>query len=174
MRILPNLRGNEYGQRWAIWHTFLIPTPDGARTYLKRIRIVQTPHFGLYLHWIYFADGDRDPHDHPWNFWSFIVRGGYTECIWKMQPGLGALRVTPARWRREDDPGRVARRGRFSLHRHPTSIAHTIAELKPGTVTLVFVGRRQREWGFWTPDGFVEWKAYERNGLGPATEGVAP
>lgn len=141
------------GKSWAFWKTFLIP--DARRpevTYLKRLRIVQTPWFGVYLHWIYLPDDDRDMHDHPWSFWSLIVRGGYTE---RTQTTISGVRLTGL------DP--VLRRHRtFSLHKHPLARAHRIVDLRPKTITLLLVGRRCREWGFYTDQGFVIWTEYLR------------
>jgi hypothetical protein len=115
------------------------------RVYLRRLRLIQTPWFGLYLHWIYAPDRDRDPHDHPWWFASWVLRGGYVEDVW----------TTRLRWRQHV-------RGRFSVHHMLTHHAHAIKSIEPGTITAVLVGPRCREWGFWTPEGWVHWRRYDR------------
>lgn len=148
--IIKGFKGNDYGQRWSIWQVFNIPEPSGERTYLKRLRIVQTPWFGLYVHWIYLPDNDRDPHDHPWNFTSMVLRGGYTEVLHTSR----------------DDCAMHEHR-RWSIHRMPTHLAHGIVRLQPRTITLIFTGRRSRDWGFWTEDGWVPWREYDRTGMGP-------
>ncbi len=94
----------------------------------------------LYLHEFRRSDNDRCFHDHPWNFLTLIVRGGYVEHM-----------PTGNFWRR---PGRIL--WRRAEHRH-------WVELAPGTVswTLVLRFRRRRVWGFWTKGGFVPWNSYD-------------
>jgi hypothetical protein len=103
----------------------------------------------VYVHWIYLPDSDRDPHDHPWPFLSWVLRGGYREDIYRYS--MHADGPSPDGWRE---------RRRWSVHRMPIDLAHQIYYLEPATVTLVLVGRRQHTWGFWTPDGFVPWTEY--------------
>ena len=144
-------RTRNRGTRWALLRMFEVPdATEPDRVYLRRLRIVQTPWFGLYLHWIFLPDRDRDPHDHPWPFVSWVLRGGYTETTW----------TTPV-----DLQQHV--RNRWSAHRISTRVAHSIDQLQPRTVTLVAVGRRCRDWGFWTPTGWVHYAAYDRAGEGP-------
>lgn len=149
---------NRFGQLWSVLEVFDIPSRvNPERVYLKRLRILQTPYFGVYLHHINEPDTDRDPHDHPWPMWSFILRGGYREHVWmRPQDILGANAALQTLLYRSHTWNR------FSLHYMPCGYAHLIKFLAPDTVTLVVVGRRSREWGFWTPEGFVEWKVYER------------
>ena len=74
----------------------------GGDPYLDRLRIIQTPWFGLYLHHIHRPDREPDPHDHPWWFASLVLTGWYEEELWhdKHQPlrmirrerGRGSLR----------------------------------------------------------------------------------
>lgn len=93
------------------------------------------------LHKITQADADPDLHDHPWDFVSFILRGGYTEDIggpWEQHYGPGAISLKRA------------------------SDAHRITSVDGPTWTLVFTGQRIRKWGFWTPEGWVAWDAYDR------------
>lgn len=151
----PMTRTGQRSPRWALWQWFDIPDgTDPTVVYLRRLRILATPWFGIYLHWIYLPDTDRHPHDHPWAFASLILRGGYTEQIFTTRPVFSDLDI----WRR---------RARRSLHRMSLGRAHRIVQLDPGTVTLVVHGRRRRTWGFWTGEGFVPWQEYDRAGLGP-------
>lgn len=154
-QLLELLPWNDYGQRWSVFRVFNIPSAtDPGVTYLRRLRIVQTPWFGFYVHWVYLPDKDRDPHDHPWNFWSFVARGGYTEAITDSPEAL--------------DNQRIEQHKRFSLHRMSTGRAHAISLLEPRTITVLLVGRRSRDWGFWTAAGWVPWRDYDRSaGHGP-------
>lgn len=144
------------GTRWAFMRWADIPDArDETVVYLRRLRIIQTPWFAIYLHWIYQPDEDRDPHDHPFNFWSLVVRGGYTERVWRVSPGRHMLHnrdhgYTEQWWRR------------FSWHKMDQEHAHMIRTLTPGTITLVFCGPKNENshWGFYTEDGFVGWRDY--------------
>lgn len=147
--------GNEFGQRWALWKPFDIRGKDGD-LYLHRRRIVQTPAFGVYVHRIYREDFDRHPHDHPWQFVSVILRGGYWERVHEAAP-LADGRILMDR---VNLTGRLVYRRRGSVHLHRYSRAHRITKVKPGTISLVVVGRRRGGWGFWTAEGFRPWRDY--------------
>ena len=139
-------------KRLAFWKRFNIAGINGV--YLRRLRVIQTPWFSIYWHHIDQPDPDQDPHDHPWNFRSVIIRGGYTERVF---------------W----DPNNVytneyLTHRRFSTHKMPIRYAHQITEVQPKTVTLIIAGPRLRNWGFWKADPerrtklttFVPWEDY--------------
>lgn len=130
--------------KWADIESAFFP----GYVYLRRLRIFQTPWFALYLHFIFEPDLDRDPHDHPCNFWALIVRGGYYEQVFPHQFDVKSnywCSWTP-----------------FTLHKMPVDSAHQIKKLNGKTVTLCWFGRRQRQWGFWTADGFVDQETYRK------------
>jgi hypothetical protein len=129
---------------------------DPDRNYLTRWRIVQTPWFGVYLHRMDGPDPRPTLHDHPWNFTSIILRGGYTEAT-SYRP-FDVL-VGPA-WGHVHGSWETHRRGR--LNRKAATDAHTITCLvRIPTWTLVFVGRRRRVWGYIDPDG--TWTAFDEH-----------
>lgn len=121
-------------RRWALWETFVIGRQ--ANPMMKRVRLIQTPIGGIYLHFIYREDLDPWRHDHPWNFARMVLRGGYDEEY--SGPAYGA--TGHARTLRPFRPGYV-----------PTDASHRITRVLPGTVSLVIVGRKRRTWGFWLP-----------------------
>jgi hypothetical protein len=130
---------------WSLLAWLDIPSkvnPDDV--YLRRLRIFNTPWVSLYLHWIYEEDLDRFPHDHPWGFWSFIIRGGYTEETYDRVGGTPVLRS----WRR------------WSMHHMPLGKAHKIVRVSEPLMTLVLTGRRAQVWSFWTPQGKVPYADY--------------
>lgn len=137
--------------RWCWWTWSDIPsTVHQGEVYLRRLRIFQTPWFSLYVHWIFEEDTDRDPHDHPWVFWSWVVKGGYVEEITgQFSSGLYY-----------SEPPRVHRR--WSLHKMPFDKAHKIVSVLPGTVSVIVTGRRRRSFRFWTPERQVPWDEYDR------------
>jgi hypothetical protein len=131
---------------WALLHREMIPNPDGS-PYINRFRILMTPWFSMYLHHIYTADLDRDLHDHPFNFTSTILRGGYIESVARTDaPKLSAMMAWP----------------RWSTHRMTQEMCHRIEAVAPRTLTLILVGRRRSSWGFYTDQGYVEHDEYFR------------
>ena len=137
-------------REWGVWKWIVIPDrSDPESDYLRRLQLIQTPWGGVQLHWILLPDTDRDMHDHPRTFLSFIVRGGYEEEYVKVAEGKVV-----------DPLVLSATRTRLSLHRVTRGIAHRITSVRPGTVTLVAKGPFRREWGFYTPEGFVSWRDY--------------
>jgi len=64
-----------------------IISKDGV-LHFRRWKIILTPWFAIYIHAIYKADEDKHLHNHPWNFWSFVLKGSYTERLpnFKLNP----------------------------------------------------------------------------------------
>ena len=94
--------------------------------------------FNIFLHNFHKGDPD-DLHDHPWPYFTIILKGGYWEH----------LETGERKWR-STGTGRFA--GSRSLHR---------IELEPGVDcwTLFIPGPQLREWGF-VDNG--EWKQHEQ------------
>jgi hypothetical protein len=138
---MPRQGGTE---RWA----FLSALDVGADgdPYLDRLRLVQTPLFGVYLHHIHRPDRDRDPHDHPWAFASVVLAGAYEETVWPDKRDAGRL-VT-------------RRRPRFSARRLGRDAAHIITTVNGPLWTLVLTGPKRGGWGFWAKGTFVPWREY--------------
>lgn len=158
-------------KNWAFFEWADIPSktnPD--QVYLRRLRVVQTPWFSTLIHWIYEPDPDRDPHDHPWPFWSLIVRGGYVERVYGRYAPNSRTPLLSVAKRLENYNTRVWRRR--SWHKMSIEDAHHITEVIPGTITCVFTGRRVRQFCFWTPEGEIPWGRYL--GVNYASEDVAP
>ena len=136
---------------WAFLERFEVPDYDHPeRSYLTRYRIVQTPWFAVYVHRFDGPDPRPTLHDHPWNFVSLVLRGGYVEATGY----LSSQAVTGF-----DGKVRTALNGyRFlrigHLNRKRARNTHTIVRLlRVPTWTLMLVGRRQRVWGYVEPDG---------------------
>lgn len=126
-------------------------TRDDKEPYLVRWTIFGCRFFSFKLHHIMQSD-DACIHDHPWFFISLILKGGYWEHgdwgsnytprrewgLFKKWYGPGSLLFRKAKWR----------------HR---------LELPPGKTcwTFVITGRPFREWGFWTPSGWVHHENYD-------------
>lgn len=88
--------------------------------------------FSLRIHRWYRADDDRALHDHPFWFWTIILRGGYTD-ISKNVYGTtywDTLTAGSSRFR-------------------PAEFKHTVQKVLPNTWTFLITGRGGRRWGFW-------------------------
>jgi hypothetical protein len=130
--------------------------PDHLGNYMRRW-LLRVPVGTLRLHHILRSDADRHMHDHPFDFTSLILTGGYVEH----RPGCycEALRGAVGRHRRLArgicrfyGPGSIVRRRAEDLHR---------LELVDGpTWTVVISGRYRRMWGFLTDTGWVPYKQY--------------
>ncbi|RPE05533.1 hypothetical protein EGT74_24425 [Chitinophaga lutea] len=96
--------------------------------YLTRYTLIETSRWQLCLHIFHRSDWTDDLHDHPWDFVSLLLWRGYIE-------------ETPDS-RRRYYPGAVLIRRAEHVHR---------VELLNGkkAVTLVWMGKRRRMWGFW-------------------------
>lgn len=108
---------------------------------MVRYRLLRTPWFNVYLHHFLRSDFDRACHDHPWDFTTFLIGGGY----WENTP-MGRF------WRRQ-----------FSVLHRCAEWQHWVEVVKP-VWTLILVRPKRREWGFITPRGWVQWRDFERSG----------
>lgn len=101
--------------------------------YLIRWRLETTLGSLRVHHWL-GPDDDRAFHDHPWWFWTFVFKGGYTD----RHPG-----DTPLSSYRSEHLRAPAIRFRPALHRH------TVVPDTGGAWTFMVTGKRTRTWGFW-------------------------
>lgn len=122
--------------KWAFLEGFEVPDFDNPEvTYLARIRIVQTPVFGVYVHRLGTPDARKSLHNHPWPFVSILLRGSYTEMI----PGGDYVVPRKVNWINVK-PYNKSWHWIDQVHREPVW-------------TLVFVGKRRRVWGYLERDG---------------------
>ncbi len=122
----------------------------------RRWLLLRTPWFSVFLHGMYDERGDRDAHchDHPWDFWSLVLWGGYFE----VQHDTNQHRY------------RVRRPGSLS-YMPAADRYHRILQLrKKKSFSLVFARPANRMWGYWTQDGWIDNVEYRRRKL----EGTLP
>jgi len=125
--------------------------------YLTRYLFPRIVGIRMMLH-VFHRSDVGDMHDHPWPFVTIILWRGYIEetpiyRTWQREDvGFTVARVD-GRKRKRVWPGMI-------LHR-PADWVHRV-ELVNGNpaVTLVFTGKRIREWGFWTSKGFEVFRSY--------------
>lgn len=153
--------------RWRFLKPFPIKDRATGLLYLWRLYLIETPWFGVMLHRIVRPDHDAELHDHPWSFLSLVLRGGYVEELGYTHPPGRAMLSRGAREKAIVEgsftlDGRTSRNVHgFSFHR--AEDLHRIARLhgdRPAW-TLVFTGRRRREWGFRVPGyGWIDWRTF--------------
>jgi hypothetical protein len=119
-----------------------IDAADGRR-YMTRYYLARTRRYSVRLHRLWTSDPGRDLHDHPWDYTSCILSGGYRETT----PDGTAEYQAPA-----------------ILHR-PAEWLHRLDLLDGAPVwTLVATGPVRRTWGFSTAAGWQAWHDYEGAG----------
>lgn len=97
-----------------------------------------------YLHHFKSSDHWPNPHDHPKTFISIGLKGEYNE--YSFDGDRPEMHHFKAPWIRKFPPE----------HKHQIMLI----QHKP-VWTLVLVGPKRREWGYWTDSqGFVWWKTY--------------
>jgi hypothetical protein len=114
--------------------------------------------FNIFLHKFLKGDPD-DVHDHPWNYFTIILAGGYYEWIAQFnEDGTKSCEVRI--WR---GPGSFRFGNTHTFHR---------IELKEGVTpwTLFMPGPQRREWGFLVKNKWIHNDNYltnRKNGILP-------
>lgn len=93
----------------------------------------------VYLHEILRSDDERAMHDHPWQWTSFIIEGGYIEH-------------TP--------DGRFERKAGDIVVKQATDLHRLVIPEGGRAVTLFTTGPIIREWGFACPQGWRHWRDF--------------
>lgn len=104
-----------------------------------------------FIHNIRLPDEGRDLHDHPWDFTSWILKGGYSEEVLRSE---GTTTWPEMRFHTIGE-----RIENTAYH------AHRIGTVRGSTYTLVHTGPARRVWGFFTRENHVgplEWKNWRR------------
>jgi hypothetical protein len=104
--------------------------------------------FNIFLHKFLKSDPD-DVHDHPWPYFTIILKGGYWEWIPEFN-SQGEKIGEIAHWR---GPGSFRWCSADSYHR---------IELDPAVTawTLFMPGPKQRDWGFLVRNRWIQWEQY--------------
>ena len=146
---------------WMFFRWMDINGREEGVKYLTRLYLIQTPWFGVKLHWFWAPDPDTCCHDHPWWFVSILLRGRYEELRQWFSPGGEVYREE----RTERGVGSVVYRDLEAVHR--------ITSVRKGTLTVILNGPKRKSWGFYEQSGewsrrlynvprhhFVPWRKY--------------
>ncbi len=153
---------------------------EGATVYLVRYIVFKSKWGCIYIHRFMRSDSDT-PHDHPWNFFTYVISGGYKEVFYnKNKPDIyeetewiaGNMEDHPVTKRtfrnlwtmsvNERLPGSVAYRRATDVHQVVVDKERDMSEINNAPFTICLMGPRVREWGFWSNDGtvFTDWRKY--------------
>jgi hypothetical protein len=112
-------------------------------TYLYRWTLLRLGPIAVYLHHFVGDDWSRDFHDHPKRFITIGLWGRYREETPALWPFKGkGIHDYRAPW----------------IRTFPAEHQHRI--IARNCWTLVIVGPKVREWGFWHRGSFIPWRQY--------------
>lgn len=141
--------------------------------YLKRWYVIpRNKWFNIYLHKFCRDDEDRALHDHPWDFWSLMLWGSYTEITGETHFEDGPIQIQQQC--RERSMGQLAFMPAEHRHRVVLNKLKTLrlGERPVPCWTMVFTGGTRRVWGFWCPKGFVPYDRFGSQGdIGKGCDG---
>lgn len=127
-----------------------------GKSYLVRITLFKCPYFSVKIHKALMSD-PAIPHDHPWNYLSIILWGGYYEetINTKSVTSLTSGKTYEGPFCKQIwyGPGSFLYRKGDKLHR-------LIIPEGSYSISLIFVGRKWREWGFW--DFYEGWISHKK------------
>lgn len=109
----------------------------------------------LYLHHIMRSDDDPDPHDHPWDFSSLILKAGYDDEQWQWNTRYQKRDFTGYERVR---PGMLVRRKAEHVHRVRLKLDGRGNEIP--CWSLVRTGPYRRNWHFLKQWGYQLWWEY--------------
>lgn len=148
-----------------------------TKPYLRRWHLLKTKWLSVYLHNISDGDPGAHAHDHPADYLTIVLRGGYVELrIWGANPhpvkiereGGGATVETAV------DAFHAVKSFVTGVHFRRAEEIHHISAVRPNTWTLWIRFKNRREWGFWLATGFfVPWRDYVGADPGLAREDLA-
>jgi hypothetical protein len=121
---------------------------NNGKFYMRRFYLTPAV-FGYQwrLHHILLSDPEPDPHDHPYDFWSWIIsKTGYLEQVFTQHSGDTSL----SKWNF---------RKRWSFVFRAAETIHRL-KLYDDVWSIVLVGPTRRIWGYHTPTGFVPEREY--------------
>ena len=119
--------------------------PDGhGGAYKTELALLRSPERTEKIIWWYADDPRPEPHNHPWDFVSTILGGGYSERRWWYDVD-GVLRQSEHTYRAGD------------TNTVPANVFHVVYDIQPNTVTHLVCGQASENniWGYLSLDTFA-------------------
>ena len=120
--------------------------PRDGKKYLTRYYVWRSKRLTVLIHKFWASDPD-EPHDHPWHWISYILRGGYFEH------GVDGTVLERNRFK-----NRFLFRKAEEFHRVEVDPTYVAGD----TTTLFITFRRRRSWGFLRGDKWLSAKTYDK------------
>lgn len=119
--------------------------PEGGITHIR-------------LTWWHLPDFREHPHNHPWNFNSFIINGGYTERKYTKASNAVMLKYNDFSEVALDYLWEDIEHKENGINVVQASSFHEIVSIQPGTVTLMICGPliKNGEWGYLINDEYKD------------------
>lgn len=148
--------------------------------YLVRYILFKSKYCCIYIHRFLRSDSDT-PHDHPWNFFTYVVSGGYKEVFYdKNKPiikektrlvggymedheiTIRSFKALCTKTVNERKAGSIAYRRATDIHQVVVDKTRKLKDIEQAPLTICLMGPRIREWGFWNKEGtiFTDWRKY--------------
>lgn len=163
---------------WILEYFDITKTVDGQDViYLRRFFLWRGKNRRVFLHAFLRSDDDPEPHDHPFDFTSIILSGGYIDENWGFVVDGEGYKQLAKGYRLEANGKHFAPADKHEITGHrlfrrnervlPWSIVKRRAEhihrviLDRGTAwTIVIAGPDRRPWYFIKEDRKVWWREY--------------
>lgn len=148
----------ELRRQMNIYRKIKLRRKDGI-LYLRRWALTIDCIGSIKVHKMEAPDPGEDLHDHPWTFITIPLRGGYIEERTNIRD---AVQESQSRIVADEIIGSLEHIRHLRPRMMRLDQCHRIVKLDSPTVwTLVFSGPRHRDWGFYTPTGYINHKDYE-------------
>jgi hypothetical protein len=111
--------------------------PDGmGGSYKTELVIERSPQKTVKVLWWHADDPRPEPHNHPWDFESQIIAGGYTDVRYTVKNGNVIREVKEVR--------------SGDINNVPREVFHCVTNVLPGTVTVMTCGEATpgNTWGY--------------------------
>lgn len=128
--------------------------------YLVRYSLFSCRWFAIKIHNILISDDDC-LHDHPWAFLSIILSGSYIEHTVLKSKGINVLSLDGRKEPLEYDIQKIYKSGNILYRR--ADWKHKLELSKP-MWTFVITFKKVKDWGFYTSNGFINWRNYRSSG----------
>jgi len=115
--------------------------------YLVRCFLFRSPLFCIYIHRFLRSDQD-DPHDHPFDFTGYVVKGGYNEWSYTRYYNLMDQLVLCGTVSRRKE-GTWAKRKAQHIHKVIVDQSLPYDRRKEAVLTVIFRGPEKRDWNFY-------------------------
>jgi len=126
------------------------------KPYLIRSIVFKSKWFCIYIH--RFLSSDKPvPHDHPWNFFTWIISKGYVEQLYF---DIGVRDDQQTCWSIARRPGSIIRRKCSDVHRVVVSKEYSLEEKNEAPLSVCFIGPRKQEWSFYDNGKKIDWREF--------------